>query len=84
MTMGKGRDRTVSKRPDGTWENKRNDAERASSTHSTQQAAIAKAKELLQKQGGGELITKGVDGKVRSKDTIAPGNDPNPPMDKEH
>lgn len=82
--MGKGRDRTVSKRPDGTWENKRNDAERASSTHSTQQAAIAKAKELLQKQGGGELITKGVDGKVRSKDTIAPGNDPNPPMDKEH
>jgi len=82
--MGKGRDRTISKRPDGTWANKRNDAERASSTHTTQQAAIAAAKDLLQKQGGGELITKGVDGKIRSKDTIAPGNDPNPPKDKEH
>jgi hypothetical protein len=39
---------------------------------------------MLQNQGGGELITKGVDGKIRSKDTISPGNDPNPPKDKEH
>jgi len=26
----------------------------------------------------------GEDGKIRSKDTIAPGNDPNPPHDTEH
>jgi len=41
------------------------------------------AREMLKNQGGGELITKGRDGKIRSKDTIAPGNDPNPPKDKE-
>ena len=32
----------------------------------------------------GELTTKGVDGRIRSKDTIAPGNDPVPPKDNEH
>jgi hypothetical protein len=74
--MSKDQDRTVSRRADGTWENKRNDAERASSLHKTQKEAIDSAKEMLIKQGGGELITKGVDGKIRSKDTVAPGNDP--------
>jgi len=39
---------------------------------------------MLINQGGGELTTKGVNGTIRSKDTIAPGNDPNPPRDKEH
>jgi len=33
--MGKGRDRIVSRRDDGKWENKRNDASRASSVHDT-------------------------------------------------
>lgn len=82
--MSKGRDRTVSRRPEGTWANKRNDADKASSLHRTQKGAEQAAKEMLRNQGGGELITKGVDGKIRSKDTIAPGNDPNPPKDKEH
>jgi hypothetical protein len=74
----------VYRRPDGTWANERNDASRASSVHDTQKAALEAAKSMLEKQGGGELTTKGVDGKIRSKDTIAPGNDPNPPRDKEH
>lgn len=82
--VSKGKDRTISRRSDGAWENKRNDADRASSLHKTQKDAIEAAKEMLQNQGGGELTTKGVDGKIRSKDTIAPGNDPNPPKDKEH
>jgi hypothetical protein len=82
--MSKGTDRTISRRSDGYWENKRNDADRASSLHKTQKEAVDAAKEMLQKQGGGELTTKGIDGKIRSKDTIAPGNDPNPPKDKEH
>ena len=82
--MSKGQDRTISRRHDGQWENKRNDAERASSLHKTQKEAIDTAKGQLQKQGGGELTTKGVDGKIRSKDTISPGNDPSPPKDKEH
>lgn len=82
--MSKGRDRTISRRPDGTWENKRNDAEKASSLHETQRRAEQAAKEMLRNQGGGELTVKGVDGRIRSKDTIPPGKDPNPPKDKEH
>jgi len=82
--MSKGRDRTISHRHDGTWENKRNDAERASSLHKTQREAEQTAREMLRNQGGGELTTKGLDGKIRSKDTIAPGHDPCPPKDKEH
>ena len=82
--MSKGRDRIVSRRPDGTWENKRNDADKASSLHKTQKDAEQTAKAMLRNQGGGELTTKGLDGKIRSKDTIAPGKDPNPPKDTEH
>ena len=82
--MGKDRDRTVSRRTDGTWENKRQDAGKASSLHETQTAAEKAAREMLKNQGGGELTTMGRDGKIRSKDTIAPGNDPNPPRDREH
>ena len=81
--MSKGRDRMVYRR-DGQWVNKRNDASRASSLHGTQREAEAEARNMLFKQGGGELITKGLNGKIRSKDTIAPGNDPFPPRDKEH
>ncbi len=82
--MSKNQDRIVYRRDDGTWVNKRNDSERASSIHSTQKAAEDVARQMLHNQGGGELITKGLDGKIRSKDTIPPGNDPHPPRDIEH
>lgn len=82
--MSKGRDRTVYRRDDGQWVNKRNDADKASSVHDTQGQAEQAAREMLQSQGGGELTTMGRDGLIRSKDTIPPGNDPNPPKDKEH
>lgn len=80
---GKG-DRTVYRRPDGTWVNKRNDADRAGSLHDTQKEAWKTAREMLHNSGGGELTVKGREGKIISKDTISPGNDPNPPKDKEH
>ncbi len=82
--MSKKNDRTVYKRDDGNWINKRNDSDRASGLHSTQKQAEQEARQMLKNSGGGELTTKGLDGKIRSKDTIAPGNDPNPPKDKEH
>jgi len=82
--MSKGRDRMVYRNDDGKWVNKRNDAGRASGLHDRQRDAENEARRMLKNQGGGELITKGIDGKIRSKDTIAPGNDPNPPRDKEH
>ena len=82
--MSKDRDRMVYRREDGQWANERNDADKASSLHNTQGAAEQAAREMLLNQGGGELTVKGLDGKIRSKDTIPPGNDPNPPRDREH
>lgn len=82
--MRKKKDRTVYRNKDGDWVNKRNDASKASSLHRTQKEAEAAARKNLKNQGGGELTTKGLDGKIRSKDTIAPGNDPCPPKDTEN
>lgn len=81
--MAKNNDRMVYQNDDGAWANKKNSAQRASTVHQTQRDALKAAKEMLINQGGGELITKGVNGQIRSKDTIAPGNDPFPPRDKE-
>ena len=77
-------DRIVYKRSDGQWVNKKTDADKASSLHKTQHEAEQIARQMLKSSGGGELITKGEDGKIRSKDTISPANDPCPPKDKEH
>ena len=82
--MSKGNDRTVYRRSDGQWANKRNDADRVSSLHRTQRDADRAARDMLRNQGGGELTLKGRDGRIRSKDTISPGNDPFPPRDREN
>ena len=71
-------------RRNSQWVNKLNGAQRASSVHDSQRAAQDAARQMLQKQGGGELTTMGQNGLIRSKDTIAPGNDPCPPKDTEH
>lgn len=76
--------RIVYRRDDGQWVNKKTSSDRASSVHDKQSQAEKAAREMLHNTGGGELITKGIDGKIRSKDTIAPAKDPCPPKDKEH
>lgn len=81
--MSKKQDRIVFRRDDGTWVDKRLDADRGR-LHETQREAEAAARTTLAGSGGGELITKGRDGRIRSKDTIPPGRDPNPPKDREH
>lgn len=81
--MSKKPDRIVYRREDGKWIDKRLDAERGR-LHDTQKDAQDAARDTIQREGGGELITKGKDGTIRSKDTVAPGRDPNPPKDKEH
>lgn len=82
--MSKKTDRNVYQRTNGKWANKAQGNDKASSLHGTQQEAEKAARDMLKNQGGGELITHGRDGKIRSKDTIAPGNDPYPPKDTEH
>jgi len=81
--MSKQNNRIVYKTKDGDWANKKSGNDKASSLHSSQKAAEDAARTMLKNQGGGELTTKGLDGKIRSKDTIA-SKDPNPPKDKEH
>ena len=76
--------RIVQQRPDKQWEVVKPHADRASAVTRTQTEADKRAAEILHNLGGGERITKGVDQRIRSKDTIAPGNDPNPPRDREH
>jgi hypothetical protein len=66
------------------WVVKRPGASRASSRHDTQGAADQRAAEILRNAGGGERVTHGRDGRIRSKDTIAPAQDPFPPRDREH
>ncbi len=69
--------------PDGTWAVKKENAQRASSVHGTQQEAFEKARETQQNSRGGgrcEVLIHGEDGKIR--DARSYGNDPNPPKDK--
>ncbi len=80
--MSKDHDPMVYRREDGQWGNKKNSNSRDSSVHKTQKEAQKRAKEQIKKDGGGELTTKGRDGKIREKNTIPPGNDPFPPKDK--
>lgn len=74
--MSKAQDRVIYENDDGQWVNERNDGEKASSLHDTQEEAYEEAKTMLQNQGGGEISIKGNDGQIREKNTIKPGNDP--------
>lgn len=74
--------RIVQQRRDGDWEVKAPKADRASSTHDTQGDAIDRAREILQRIGGGELTIKGENGRIRDSDTVPNGRDPNPPRDR--
>lgn len=69
--MSKKNDRVVYRTEDGHWATKKVNSAKASSLHSTQREAIDAARIMLRSRGGGELTTKGLDGKIRSKDTIA-------------
>lgn len=67
---------------EGGWNVEKPGGARASAHTDTQQQAIDRAREIVHNAGGGEVVIHGRDGKIRDKDTIAPGNDPNPPKDK--
>jgi uncharacterized protein DUF2188 len=81
--MSNPNDRTVYRREDGKWVNKLNSSDRASSVHDTQSEANKVAAEMLRNGGGGERTTMGLDGKIVSKDTIAPGHESSV-KDREH
>ena len=68
--------RDVVPNPDGGWDVTKPGAARASAHTDTQAEAQARARTILGNAGGGEMLTHGRDGRIRAKDTIAPGNDP--------
>jgi len=80
--MGKN-DRFVVHHPEG-WAVTAGGAQKASSVQPTQHAAEQRAKEIVSNLGGGEVRIQGRNGQWRDSDTVAPGNDPNPPRDKKH
>lgn len=77
--MAKPTRRIVTHRPDGAWGVTAPHAERDSSVHDTQAAAIARAREVVRNLGGGEVTIQGEGGQFREGRTIPPGNDPFPP-----
>lgn len=80
--MSKPSDRHVVPSEGGGWDVRAPGADRASSHHDTQADAIDRAREIVHNVGGGEIVIHGRDGKIRDSDTVAPGNDPNPPRDR--
>ncbi len=73
--MKKLQDRIIY-RADNGWANKRADATRPASIHDTQREAYIAAKKIIIRQGGGRVLIKGLDGRVKQKNTIIPGQDP--------
>ncbi len=66
---------------DGRWTVKGGGAHKPTSTHRKQSTAIERAENIAKKQQT-EVIIRGRDGRIRSKDSY--GKDPNPPKDKEN
>jgi len=80
--MPKRNERHVVPNPEGGWDVTAPGGQRRSAHTDNQADAIDRARDILGHQGGGEIVIHGRDGKVRDSDTVAPGNDPNPPHDR--
>ena len=81
MTKKNSKDYWVSPRHDGRWDVRRVGAGRASNVFDIQREADRRAGELARRSGG-ERITQGRNGQIRSKDSF--GNDPRSRKDREH
>jgi hypothetical protein len=77
-----GTNRHVVPNPEGGWDVRKPGASRASTHHGTQRDAIARARQIVGNGGGGEIRIHDTHGRIRDSDTVAPGNDPNPPRDR--
>ena len=63
---------------------RREKAKRVSGYYKTQVNAEKAAKGFSSNNGGGEVRIHKPNGVIRNSDTVAPGNDPNPPKDKKY
>ena len=75
-----GKNQWVVQRSNG-WAVRSENASRDTKVFPTQKQAQTRAIEIAKNQKS-EVIVKGTDGRIRSKDSY--GNDPCPPKDREH
>jgi len=75
-------ERHVVPNPSGGWDIKKPNAERSSGHFDRQNEAYDRAHEIVERSGGGEVVTHGRDNLIRNSDTVSPGNDPFPPRDE--
>ena len=71
--MSKGR--VVYQDWDGYWVNERWGSSRAGTVHRTQREAVAAARGMLLSVGGGELMVRGADFCICSRETVRVGNE---------
>ena len=69
---------------EGGWKVTKPGASRPSAQAPTQNEAERRAKEIVGREGGGEVRIHRRDGRIRDSDTVPPGPDPNPPRDQRH
>jgi hypothetical protein len=81
--MSNENDRYVVHNPEGGWDVRAGDAERASGHFQTQTEAYKRARQIVANLGGGEVRIQGRDGRFRNSNTIGKP-DPNPPRDTKH
>jgi len=77
--MAQKKDVHVVPNPNGGWDTKREDAERASKHFDKKADAVQSGKEMAKKDKV-EFIPHGKDGKIQNPNSY--GNDPNPPKDR--
>ena len=75
------KERHVVPNPQGGWDSKKANAERASKHFEIKKDAMDWSREKA-KQEGSELIPHGKDGKIQNPNSY--GKDPHPPKDKRH
>jgi hypothetical protein len=68
--------RIVQRRDDSKTEVRKPGASRASAIVDNQAQGVDRARDILGRDGGGELQVRGLDGKIRKQDTIKPGKRP--------
>jgi hypothetical protein len=76
--------RHVVPNPDGGWDVVAPHAQRASAHTDTKAEAGARAREIVDNAGGGQVINHNKNGEISNPNTVGGGNDPFPPRDKKH
>lgn len=71
--MPSDNDRYVVEVPGGGWIVQTEAGDRASDMCRSQEEAVNRARAIIRNLGGGELVVKGRDGRVRMRDTVTPG-----------